>query len=84
VEKEKLQAAKPVSMMVNEAVLATWEACSSEPQFQEICRLAKVGLWAERHEGHIITALTSEMGRYSRGTISPFEKALDRYPGRKR
>lgn len=81
-EKAELEARRPVSLMVNEAVLEYWEASGKEPQLAEICRLARLGLWSERFQGYIVTALTSEMGKCPRGKISGYERALDALPGK--
>jgi hypothetical protein len=84
VEKEKLHAKRPVSFLVKEDDLDHWAGIAEDPQFQEIIRLARHGLWSERYEGAIVTALTSMMNDQPRGKISTFERALDSLPGRKR
>lgn len=83
-EKAELEAKRPVSLLVTDSSLDAWDAAAEDKQLREIIRLARVGLWATRYEGFIVTALTKEMGKQPRGNISGYERALDALDGIKR
>jgi len=83
-EKARLSAVRPISILVNESVLALWAGTVEDPQLREIIRLAGVGLWAERFEDPIVSSLNAMMQGQPRGRISTFERALDALPSRVR
>lgn len=74
----------PILPVITEEILNQWEVHASSLDLLAIVKLAKIGLWTERNEGFIVTALTSEMGYQPRGKISGFERALDSMGWRKR
>lgn len=82
-EKNRLSEVRPVSVLVNEAVLDLWLETVEDKQLREIIRLAGHGLWAERFEDPIVKALNEMMGRQPRGSISSYERALDALPGKR-
>ena len=83
-EREKLQAMRPVSLLVTEDDLDHWAAIADDIQFQEIIRLARHGLWSERFHGAIHNALKAATDRESVAKVTPAERALDAYRNIKR